>query len=90
MIVVTPVRGWRRELLVVCLVGGTQEQLFDAFVAVNDAYDANGSRDEVNVSIVPVGVDRIGDWIDANVVPTWWERVTRRVRYSVHYFVREA
>lgn len=88
IIVITPLHGWRRELLVIELDGGTSEQAYDAFVAVNAAFDNAGERDDVNVTLVPIGVSKLGTWIEHNVRPTPWERLTRKIRYSIHHMIR--
>jgi hypothetical protein len=88
LLIITPLRGWRREIVVFRLKDATPEQMFDAFKIVNDAFTTSGDRDKVNISLVPISLDQLEEWIDNNVEPTWWEYLTHRIRYSIYHMGR--
>lgn len=77
LLIVTPLRGWRREIMVFKFDDDTA---FEAFQALNENLD---DREGYNITLAPIADGQIDAWIDENVTPTLWERVTRRIRYSV-------
>ncbi len=88
LLVVTPLTGLFRKVTVYELVGSTEAQMFEAFQAVNAGLTARGVRSEVNVSLVPVTLDQLGDWLALNIHPNWFQKITRRVSYTVHTMAR--
>ena len=89
LLIITPLRGWRRKIMVLRFENARAEDYFEAFKVVHEAYLEDGDRETVNIRLVPITVDQLGDWLEHNVEPTWWESVFRRMRYSVTTFRRE-
>lgn len=89
LIIITPLRRWRREIVAFHLKGASSLQVFEAFHTINDAFSASGDRDKVNITIAPITTDQLDDWIENNVNPNWWEYVSRRIRYSIYHMARE-
>lgn len=88
LLIITPLRGWRREIVVFRLKDATPEQMFAAFTAINEAYQESGDRTKVNITMAPITIEQLEEWIDNNVEPTWWEYLTHRIRYSIYHMGR--
>lgn len=80
MLIITPLTGWRREILVYDLNGFDPHEVFER---VNDLFDRNGERQNVNITLAPIKADQVPDWLGNNLHPTWWERLTGRIRWSL-------
>jgi hypothetical protein len=80
MLIITPLTGWRREILVYNLNGYDPHEVFER---VNALFDKNDERQRVDITLVPVGSNQVGDWIQKNIRPNAWERITGHVRYSI-------
>lgn len=86
LLIITPQTGWRRELEVVHIEGGSEADYFDAFQTANDRFAARGVRNLVNISLVPITLAQLDTWIRYNVVMNWWEYLWGRVRYNVNVY----
>ena len=89
LLVITPLRGMFRTVTVYELLGASELDMFKAFQEVNRSLEDDGIRNEVNVALVPVTLEQLGDWMGNNIRPNWFQRVTRRIRYEVRSLVRE-
>lgn len=88
LLIITPNSGWRREIEVFDLAGAREADTFEAFRAVNEYYDKIGRRDSVNITLAPISVSQIEDWLGNNVEPTWWENLRGRYRVNVTRLVK--
>ena len=83
LLVITPLTGTLRTVKIFDFQGATEAERFEAFHAVNAIYEADGTRHEVNIALVPITVYQVGDWVDNNVTPNWFQLLTRRIRYVI-------
>ena len=89
LLVITPLTGTLRIVKIFDFQDGTGAELFQAFQVVNKLYEDDGTRHEVNIALVPIGVDQVGDWLDNSINPNWWQKLTGRIRYTIHHMVRD-
>lgn len=68
----------------------TQEQIFEALQAVNDDLLERNLRETVNVTLVPITLDQLPDWLDNNIEPNGWERTWRKIRFVVTTLARDS
>ena len=83
LLIITPLSGWRRKIMVFEFQNASQAEIFEAFQAVNEMYDNEDQRDKVNIALVPISLGQLPDWIENNVDPTWWETLRHRVKYTI-------
>lgn len=88
LLIITPKRGLLREIEVFRFIDATEARMFEALQAVNEYYDGKDKRHEVNITLVPISMEQLPDWIDQNVEPNWFELLLRRYRYSVTTLAR--
>lgn len=90
LLIVTPLKEWRRRILIFRFVDATEADVFEAMQAVNSDFASRGERHKVNITLAPITMDQLDDWIDNNIDPTVLERMLGRIRYIVTVLSRDS
>lgn len=79
LLIVTPLKKWRRRIDAYELSGYNAHEVFQR---VNELIPTE-DRANMNITLAHIGHEQLLDWVTNNVKPTWWEWVTGCIRVDL-------